>query len=149
MLQRATLFAALGIALILLFALTLPLKILQYVGLPLFLLAILLIASGFRPYKKLSQKVFFPDLIELENGSLRYREGSHWIFEIPLTGIYKADYLEKRAGYGLLLKIDAKTILPLTDPGRFSRTIAEHLTADGLLLPYFLKSSVEELQTHL
>jgi hypothetical protein len=126
---RGTATACLGGLILVATGVFLKPDLLQLLGLPLWILGLLLIAMGLLPYRKLSRLEMHPDTIVIRpEDTLQYNVKGKKPVTIPLATIAKMEYIDISNGYGILLY--------LKDPKR------------TIFCPYFSQNSYEELRQY-
>lgn len=144
-LLRGTLIAGLGAFLLLLGGTLLPLHTLQIWGIPVMVVAFVLIAMGLVPYRRLAKKQIHPDklLCEEEQWTFVYRGKP--LFKIPAQSIDTLTFREEGEVYGLCFQLKRpleKQISVMKKGSLITRFMQEGC---DLFLPYFSKRAHTEL----
>jgi hypothetical protein len=149
--MKGTLLGVIGVGLWLL-GLFLPVSVLKYWGLPLFLIGGGMITWGLLPYRRLRALENSPnELVAFENKYIQYRSKGKDILKIPIQSIHEMKYVEKGSEYGIgiLLKdpIPEKILIHDTtfNIDKFQENSLVNYKSD-LYFPYFSKRSFQELQ---
>lgn len=150
-LLKGTFLAAIGAFILLAGGALIPASHLSLWGAPLVLLAIILIAGGLIPYRRLCKKELCPDRIEINESFHFFRKG-RLILAIPFQAIASLSFVSTLSYYGLMIhlyphcqqKIAIHFFIPeLTHLRRSGRKKVE------IFLPFFSSGCVDKLKARL
>jgi hypothetical protein len=101
---RGSLLGGTGVFLLVISGIFMPVPILSQWGIPIFLLAMLLIAFGMIPYRKLTRLEKSPNEIIISSDDLlTYCRKGKIIFQISLSSISSCSYIDDESVYGIKL----------------------------------------------
>lgn len=133
----------------------LPVSILKYWGMPLFLFGGGLITWGLLPYRRLRALENSPnELVALENKYIQYKSKGRDILKIPVESIHEMKFVEQGTEYGIgiLLKDPIPEKILIHDASfnidKFQENSLVYYKSD-LYFPYFSKRSFQELQNFI
>lgn len=110
---QGTWFAFTGALVILIAGTTFPRTLLATWGLPLIVVGLGLISIGLLPYKALARLEIKPHQIIIDDDFLTFLQRGKPPLKIPLVNIVKAEYLERKNSYGIMLFFkDSNLFLP-------------------------------------
>lgn len=154
MLIRGTVVGGLGVAILVVFGTLMPSSQMRIWGVPLVLVAIILIAIGMIPYRQLTKLRKQPDELTIENRQMLYMRRGAELLAIPCVSIDRIDYVERRGLYGLGIWL----LHPIPQPIRVrgaeaSLTYLERVSQRkfncDLFLPFFAREECSSMQDQL
>lgn len=152
---RGTILGFIGACLLLYGALFLPAETLKMWGFPILILALILIAVGLIPYRRLTRRERYPDeLIVDGSNTIHFNIRGEPTFSIPLQNMERYSYLEKGRLYGLgiWLKQPEKDKIEIHnskfDLEKYKLTSQKQYECD-IFLPFFTQRSYNILNAFI
>lgn len=148
---RGTIVAAIGGIVLLYGALFLPTEFLTRWGLPIAVLAGILVTVGLLPYKRLVKLGKQPyELVAIEDKSLQFFSHGRHIFTIPTNSIEKLTYIERKNVYGIGLKLkkplpEKLSVHDSRYPVERFQTRSRKVFNHDFFFPYFTQRSYDDL----